>query len=252
MAETTWDGVSYLSTGYIDIDPNGNITFPDISGETDVDSYIDNGAANAYRIGQGPDMRAALDHFQTYEVPIPCGLGQLSSIIMPGWQARLAEEVVGNGGSLLAARLTCEGTHHIFGIPTLFRYHLYVLYDQLPLLVGVALILAIFIIARDPSAPQRLADVLNNYSPAGAVHGATSALLLFGAIGAIFIVGLYLVEKGIAAPGQTPALPSLPSFTGISAPAPQVQVSAPVGDARVTAGIGGRAPSGGTRSRRGR
>lgn len=261
MADIAFTGWGrYYQTGTIDINAappllpdTAQILFPPISGQTDVDTYVNwDNVADFF----GNRENAVIDHHQTVTLPFaPCDIG---NIITTGFGPALNFAWSRHGGKILASRVTCEGFGHVLGVPTMFRYHLYILHDPIPMLIGLAILAAILLVGLDDGAARRLTTFSKPFSPGGATEGAVQALVLFGVVGSLFVLGLFLLEKNLAAPGQTVSLPSLPGFPGIAQPSVSVSpsITTPLpggGRAGVGAGVSvGGGGGGGGRSRRGR
>jgi hypothetical protein len=242
----------YYGTGFIDIDATApllpdtaQIVFPPIDGQTDVDTYVNTGNLSGFLSN---NQSAALDHHVTFDLPFAaCDIGDIATV---GFGPALDAAWSAGGGALLASRVTCEGFGSVFGVPTVFRYHVYILHDQLQLFVGLAILIGIVAIALNQGASERLANFFKPFSPGGAAGGATGTLLLFGVVGAVFAIAIYLTEKRIAGPGQYVTLPSPPGIPSIGPPAISGSVGAGAGPVRGTVGVttpgaggGGRYPS---------
>lgn len=277
MGLVTWGGLGYLSTGYIDIaagpepNPAAQVFWPPISGQTDVDVYVNQYnllqyilAAQTLHIPCDPNSSsaqpgcAALDVFTApSEIPVPCqvvgtAIDVTSNLpfVPQGWGAQLADRFAGAGGTLIAARLTCEGTHHVLGLPTLFRYRLYVLHDEVGVAIVVGMIAIVMYAMFNGAAAQRLAEIGKTFGPSSVGSGFASPFVWLAVAGGVFAIALYLIEKGIASPGQVVGLPSLPGIPSITTPAANVSVAAPLGPASVSAGGGFGGAGGGRPSRR--
>ena len=225
MGRIIWDGVSPLRTGVIDV-VGGRVTFPPISGETTVATYVNQANLQAWR--QGSET-AALDRVATIKVPIPC---QVANVLSPAWQGLLVRAFSARGGKLIAVRVTCEGTNHILGVPTLFRYRVYYLHDTLSLLIGVAIVLSVLFIALDPSFSRRLTEVLRG-TVSAPFSGATNTLMLFVVAGGVISLGFILMARQAGVPTTAFTPPGAPTV-GISAgpPAARVQVGTARGGGR--------------------
>lgn len=252
MATINWPFVGLLDTGRIDVweppfcfpqpAPCGFVLFPPISGETTIATYVNEDNLKFWLTTKEP---AALDQVATIQVPIPCQLGDLGRLTNPEWGAELAYAYGLNHGRLIAARITCEGTHHILGVPTLFRYRVYLLHDQLPLLIGVAIVAAIFLIALDAGFSKRLAEVIKQITGGGLGPGsAVTPLLLFIGAGGLLTIGLMMYAQRVGGL-------SVGTFTPPTVPAVPIAAEVRGGPVTVrTAGFGGGGGAGGARSRR--
>lgn len=213
----------YYSSGFIDIDSDGNVVFPDIPGTSTIDTYTNYANVSDYVNNAPLGTQAALDHFVIKDVPAFVVPGcEAGGLITTGYGWQLNAAFAASGGSLLAERVTCTGHNHVLGVPTLFDFDFYVLSDLLSPyeILGLITVLVVITIVFCQSCTQRLilfTKQLASIPPPG-FTAALSGVFIFAAAGVALLLGAYVVEKHIAAPGQTPVLPYLGPITAPSTP----------------------------------